>query len=183
MSTAGYVLGIGDRHLGNHMLDLTDGGVVPIDFGCSFGKGLTLNVPELIPFRFTPQIEQAMKPLDTKDIFCRTMAHSLKAMSTKQSELLSVLEIFVKEPLLDWSKEVKSRQTTSSSSSSDDSESESESMTKESKKKEDWYPRRKVETVRMKLSRANPVALMIRDEMKGNLSRNARPIQKNLERI
>jgi DNA-dependent protein kinase catalytic subunit len=40
-----YVLGIGDRHLDNFLLDTTDGSLVGIDFGCAFGQGVHLGVP------------------------------------------------------------------------------------------------------------------------------------------
>ena len=33
-----YILGIGDRHLSNTLLDTTTGGVVGIDFGHAFGS-------------------------------------------------------------------------------------------------------------------------------------------------
>ena len=55
-SAASYILGIGDRHLGNFLIDQTDGTVVGIDFGLAFGCGLGLPVPELIPFRMTRQV-------------------------------------------------------------------------------------------------------------------------------
>ena len=51
-----YVLGIGDRHLENFLVDQTTGAVIPIDFGMAFGQGASLPVPELIPFRLTPQV-------------------------------------------------------------------------------------------------------------------------------
>ena len=37
-----YVLGIGDRHLSNLMVDTTTGGIVGIDFGYSFGVSATV---------------------------------------------------------------------------------------------------------------------------------------------
>ena len=37
-----YILGIGDRHASNLMLDLTTGGMVGIDFGYSFGVATTV---------------------------------------------------------------------------------------------------------------------------------------------
>lgn len=50
---SGYILGIGDRHLENFLLNYATGDVVPIDFGYSFGAGIGLAVPELMPFRLT----------------------------------------------------------------------------------------------------------------------------------
>jgi DNA-dependent protein kinase catalytic subunit len=55
-SMCSYVLGIGDRHLENFLVDQTTGAVIPIDFGMAFGQGASLPVPELIPFRLTPQV-------------------------------------------------------------------------------------------------------------------------------
>ena len=37
MCVCQYVLGIGDQHLSNFMIDLSTGGVVGIDFGHAFG--------------------------------------------------------------------------------------------------------------------------------------------------
>ena len=38
MSTCQYILGIGDRHLSNSMIDLNTGQMVGIDFGHAFGS-------------------------------------------------------------------------------------------------------------------------------------------------
>jgi phosphatidylinositol kinase/protein kinase (PI-3 family) len=43
MSICQYVLGIGDRHLSNMMVDLECGGVVGIDFGHAFGSATQVN--------------------------------------------------------------------------------------------------------------------------------------------
>lgn len=50
---AGYILGIGDRHLENFLLNYSTGEVVIIDFGYSFGSAIGLPIPELMPFRLT----------------------------------------------------------------------------------------------------------------------------------
>lgn len=50
---AGYLLGIGDRHLENFLINYRTGDVISIDFGISFGEGLNLYIPELMPFRLT----------------------------------------------------------------------------------------------------------------------------------
>lgn len=49
----GYVLGLGDRHLDNILLDLNTAEVVHIDFNLAFDRGLQLRVPEIVPFRLT----------------------------------------------------------------------------------------------------------------------------------
>lgn len=37
---SGYILGIGDRHLDNLLLNHSTGEVIPIDFGYSFGTAI-----------------------------------------------------------------------------------------------------------------------------------------------
>ena len=50
-------LGIGDRHMGNYLICLKSGNIIPIDFGYSFGISVThLRIPELVQLRLTPQI-------------------------------------------------------------------------------------------------------------------------------
>lgn len=52
-----YLLGIGDRHLDNMLLDMKNAEVVNIDFNLCFGSGEKLRVPEIVPFRLTPVIQ------------------------------------------------------------------------------------------------------------------------------
>ena len=44
MSMCQYVLGIGDRHLSNFMVDMESGGIIGIDFGHAFGTATQVNV-------------------------------------------------------------------------------------------------------------------------------------------
>jgi hypothetical protein len=78
MSMVGYVIGLGDRHLDNILLDLTTGEVLHIDYNICFEKGLRLKVPERVrclcttavmaavvhcdqvPFRLTQLLERAL---------------------------------------------------------------------------------------------------------------------------
>ena len=46
-----FVLGLGDRHGENILLDSTTGEVVHVDFNCLFDKGHSFAVPECVPFR------------------------------------------------------------------------------------------------------------------------------------
>ena len=53
----GYLLGLGDRHLDNILLDTRSGEVVHIDYNIIFDRGLQLRVPEIVPFRLTPMLQ------------------------------------------------------------------------------------------------------------------------------
>ena len=59
---AGYILGIGDRHLQNFLINYSNGEVVSIDFGISFGTNINLGIPELVPFRLTKCFLNLMEP-------------------------------------------------------------------------------------------------------------------------
>ncbi len=50
-SASGYLLGLGDRHMDNILLDRESSEVVHIDYNVCFEKGAKLRVPEIVPFR------------------------------------------------------------------------------------------------------------------------------------
>merc|ERR1712196_294674 len=52
-SAVGHVIGLGDRHSENILVDTTNGECVHVDFDCLFDKGLNLPKPEVVPFRLT----------------------------------------------------------------------------------------------------------------------------------
>ena len=57
LTVASYVLGIGDRHLDNFMLDKSSGRVIGIDFGHAFGSATyLLPVPDVMAVRLTRQV-------------------------------------------------------------------------------------------------------------------------------
>lgn len=60
MSVIGYVIGLGDRHLDNILINLASGEILHIDYNVCFEKGKTLRVPEKIPFRMTANLEEAL---------------------------------------------------------------------------------------------------------------------------
>jgi DNA-dependent protein kinase catalytic subunit len=175
---AGYVLGIGDRHLANFLLDKSDGSVVGIDFGISFSLGAKLPVPELIPMRLTPQFTQLLRPLDTTSILSQTMVMTMRALGKSKHELLSVMEVFVREPLLEWMKfsDQQERKMSKEGRTSEElggtfePQDEAAEKKKKKKKKSQWYPRKKVTTAALKLSKANPAAVMIRQEMQDEMN-------------
>lgn len=68
-SMVGYILGIGDRHVQNILIDLKTADVIHIDFGIAFEQGRVLPHPELIPFRLTRDIVAPMGVSGVDGIF------------------------------------------------------------------------------------------------------------------
>lgn len=104
ISIAGYIIGLGDRHLENFLLDKTDGTLMAIDFGVSFGSGIGLGIPELMPFRMTRQFISVLSPEGMNGQLRNTMIHCLKALSKHKNIVLDCCEVFINEPLQEWIK-------------------------------------------------------------------------------
>ncbi|XP_055371499.1 serine/threonine-protein kinase Smg1 [Condylostylus longicornis] len=102
MSVIGYVIGLGDRHLDNVLVHLSTGNIVHIDYNVCFEKGKTLRVPERIPFRMTQNLEEALGITGIEGIFRLTCEHVLKTLRKEREILLTLLEAFVYDPLVDW---------------------------------------------------------------------------------
>ncbi len=52
MSMVGYIIGLGDRHLDNVLIDMTTGEVVHIDYNVCFEKGKCLSTWEWLATYF-----------------------------------------------------------------------------------------------------------------------------------
>ncbi|EEC17441.1 fkbp-rapamycin associated protein, putative [Ixodes scapularis] len=102
MSIVGYVIGLGDRHLDNVLLDLRSGEVVHIDYNVCFEKGKNLRVPEKVPFRMTPNIKAALGVTGVEGQFRLACEQVLKVLRRGRETLLTLLEAFVYDPLVDW---------------------------------------------------------------------------------
>ena len=118
-SICGYVAGVGDRHLENILLDTSSGELVHIDFGYAFGTAASaLPIPELVPFRATPVLIDTLKPLDAKTWLETDMTRTMKALHDGATLLKGVMDIFLREPLIDWEREELCTRKKSSSSHS-----------------------------------------------------------------
>lgn len=103
LSITSYILGIGDRHMDNFLLNSANGRVVGIDFGHAFGTATQfLYIPELMPFRLTRQLIDVLSPHGYDGILKHDMIETLQALRDNKELLLDVLAIFVKEPLIAW---------------------------------------------------------------------------------
>jgi hypothetical protein len=48
MSIVGFILGLGDRHLDNILMDIQSGEIIHIDFNVCFDKGKSLGIPGIL---------------------------------------------------------------------------------------------------------------------------------------
>lgn len=102
MSMIGYILGLGDRHLDNILLDLTTGEVIHIDYNICFEKGKSLRVPEMVLCRLTQNIVNAFGITGIEGTFRISCEHVMKILRKGKEVLLTLLEAFVYDPLIDW---------------------------------------------------------------------------------
>ncbi|KAJ2161731.1 hypothetical protein GGF46_001235 [Coemansia sp. RSA 552] len=116
MSMVGHIVGLGDRHCENILLDEGSGAVVHVDFNCLFEKGMTLEKPERVPFRLTHNMVDAMGVTGYEGAFRRTCELTLGLLREHRDALMSVLEAFLHDPLVEWSR----RATRAASRSSKD---------------------------------------------------------------
>ncbi|XP_054719337.1 serine-protein kinase ATM-like [Uloborus diversus] len=101
-SIVGYILGLGDRHVNNILIDKNTAEVVHIDFGIAFEKGRVLATPETVPFRLTRDIVDGMGVNGVEGTFKRCSEKTLEVMRNSQDVLLTILEVLLYDPLYEW---------------------------------------------------------------------------------
>lgn len=101
-SMIGYILGLGDRHVLNILIDQSTAEVIHIDFGIAFEQGLLLPTPETVPFRLTRDIEDGMGISGTEGVFRRTCEKTMQVLRECQETILTILEVLLYDPLYAW---------------------------------------------------------------------------------
>ncbi|XP_067946103.1 serine-protein kinase ATM-like isoform X2 [Watersipora subatra] len=101
-SMVGYVLGIGDRHTNNMLLDEKTGELIHIDFGVAFDRGKVLPIPETIPFRLSRDIVDGFGPTGVDGAFRRCCEKTLTVLRSSDRIISTILQVLIDDPLLDW---------------------------------------------------------------------------------
>ncbi|KAI1329513.1 TOR kinase [Xylariaceae sp. FL0255] len=103
MSMVGYILGLGDRHPSNLMLDRITGKIIHIDFGDCFEVAMKRDkYPERVPFRLTRMLTYAMEVSNIEGSFRITCEHVMRVLRDNKESVMAVLEAFIHDPLLTW---------------------------------------------------------------------------------
>ncbi|CAF4048947.1 unnamed protein product, partial [Rotaria sordida] len=88
LCTSQYILGIGDRHQSKYVKYSRD-------------QIQHLSVPELIPIRLTRQFTQLMSHIGRAGLFRATMIHRMNALRQNSDLLVSTMDGFIKEALME----------------------------------------------------------------------------------
>lgn len=124
MSMVGYILGLGDRHPSNLMLDRVTGKIIHIDFGDCFEVAMHREkYPERVPFRLTRMLTYAMEVSNIEGSYRTTCEHVMRVLRSNKESVMAVLEAvsslllhsrpllrrrlthpqqFIHDPLLTW---------------------------------------------------------------------------------
>lgn len=102
-SMVGHILGLGDRHPSNLLLERKTGKVVHIDFGDCFEVAMHREkFPEKVPFRLTRMLTHAMEVSGIEGSFRTTCEITMGVLRDNKESLMAVLEAFVYDPLINW---------------------------------------------------------------------------------
>ncbi|XP_074906085.1 serine-protein kinase ATM isoform X2 [Buteo buteo] len=101
-SIVGYILGLGDRHVQNILIDEQTAELVHIDLGVAFEQGKILPTPETVPFRLTRDIVDGMGITGVEGVFRRCCEKTMTVMRNSQEALLTIVEVLLYDPLFDW---------------------------------------------------------------------------------
>ncbi|KAF2767686.1 hypothetical protein EJ03DRAFT_390336 [Teratosphaeria nubilosa] len=102
ISILGHVLGLGDRHCQNILLDEKSGEVVHIDLGVAFEAGRVLPIPETVPFRLSRDIVDGMGATKVEGIFRRCCEFTMDALREDKDSIMTLLNVLRYDPLHSW---------------------------------------------------------------------------------
>ena len=101
-SIIGYIVGLGDRHLQNIMIDQGSGELIHIDLNMIFELGRLLRIPERVPFRLTRDIVDGMGYAGLEAGFTGSAVHVMRVLRSRMEMMLMIMEAFKYDPLHRW---------------------------------------------------------------------------------
>lgn len=102
-SMVGHMLGLGDRHCNNILLDKMTGEPIHIDLGVAFDQGKLLPIPETVPFRLTRDMVDGFGVTGTAGVFTKSCEHTFKVLRENKEHILAILDVLRWDPLYQWS--------------------------------------------------------------------------------
>lgn len=96
---------------------------------------------------------KVMEPMGINGLIKKNMMHTLSCLRQNKDAILTFLEVFVKEPTLDWL--IRSKTKTGNRKNDDH-----------------WNPEKRIETVRRKIDGENPMKILIEELNSGSVSTN-----------
>jgi len=102
-SMIGYIIGLGDRHLDNIMMESNSAKLVHIDFGDCFEVSRKREkVPELVPFRLTRILVNALELGRIDGTYRKSAEDFLGNVKKNGDQIIALLEVFIHDPLIQW---------------------------------------------------------------------------------
>jgi serine-protein kinase ATM len=101
-SMIGYILGLGDRHVQNILVDKSTAEVVHIDFGIAFEQGRLQPTPETVPFRLTQDMVAGLGCTGVEGVFRRSCEKTMEVLKSNKETLVTILEVLLCDPLYIW---------------------------------------------------------------------------------
>ena len=100
-SMTSFLVGLGDRHPGNIMINRITGEVIHIDFGYVALKGLSLGVPEIVDFRLTLNLKKNLGLFEENGLFNYICVKALRTFKEYYKTLSARIEYYQFDPLFD----------------------------------------------------------------------------------
>lgn len=102
-SMAGYILGLGDRHMCNLMIKTRTAKLVHIDFGDCFEVAQhRKRYPEKVPFRLTRMITSALEVAGYNGTFKSLCKDIMTLLRKHYDQIIGLISVFSYDPLRQW---------------------------------------------------------------------------------
>ena len=103
MSIVGYILGLGDRHPSNLMMNRKTGKIIHIDFGDCFEVAMKREkFPEKVPFRLTRILIKALEVSEIEGTFRLICEKIMELLRDNKDSLMAILGSFLHDPLISF---------------------------------------------------------------------------------